>query len=95
MADFNTLNAAISALTAQVAETETVEASAVALINGFSAEVTKAVTDALTADNAADQGSIDAANQAIATVTARFAAAGSTLGAAVSANTPAAPTPAS
>ncbi len=91
MAKFDDLNAAVTALTAQVASTETVEGSAIALINGFSAAIAKAVTDALTADNAADQGSIDAAMSAISATTARFAASGSALGNAVTANTPAAP----
>ena len=88
MADTTGLNAAVAALTDQVEQTETVEGSAVTLINGFAAEIQKAVTDALTADNAADQGSIDAANAAIAAVTARFNASAASLGAAVSANTP-------
>lgn len=85
-ADFAALQQAINALTAQVEQTEGTEASAKALIEGFAAQVQKAVSDALTADNAADQGSIDAANQAISDVTARFAASGSALGAAVASN---------
>jgi len=80
------LNATITALTAEVARTEGTEDSAGKLISGFSAAVAKAVTDALAADDAADQGSIDAANQAIADVTARFVAADDKLGAAVAAN---------
>ncbi len=87
-ADFTALNAAIAALTTQVAATEGTEESAGALIAGFSAQITKAVTDALTADDAADNGSIVAANQAIADVTARFKAADDKLGAAVAANSP-------
>ncbi len=85
-ADTTALNAAVAALTTQVAKTEGTEASAKALITGFSVAITKAVTDALTADNAADQASIDAANAAIATVTARFQASADDLGAAVAAN---------
>ena len=69
-ADTTALNAAVAALTTQVAKTEGTEASAKALITGFSVAITKAVTDALTADEAATQTSIDAANAAIATVTA-------------------------
>jgi hypothetical protein len=80
------LNATITALTAEVARTEGTEDSAGKLISGFSASVAKAVTDALAADDAADQGSIDAANQAIADVTARFVAADDKLGAAIAAN---------
>ena len=87
--DFTALNNAITALTAQVTATEGVEDSAVALIAGFASAVTKAVSDALTADDAADQGSIAVANQAIADVAARFKASGDKLGAAVTANTPA------
>ena len=86
MADVQALNAAIAALTTQVAATEGTEDSAAALIAGFAAQVTKAVTDALTADNAADQTSIDAANAAIASVTTRFNASAEKLGAAVVAN---------
>jgi hypothetical protein len=84
--DFSTLNAAIAALTTQVAATEGTEGSAVALINGFSAQVQTAVAAALAADDAADQGSIQAANQAITDVTARFNASAAALGAAVAAN---------
>lgn len=88
MADITILNAAVEALTAQVAATETIEASAIALIGGFGAAVTKAVTDALAADNAADDASITAAKEAIAAVTARFTASAGALGDAVVANTP-------
>lgn len=83
--DVTSLNASITALTAEVARTEGTEDSAGKLIAGFSAAITKAVSDALAADTAANQGSIDAANQAIADVTARFAAADDKLGAAVAA----------
>ena len=81
-------DAAFASLTAQVAETETVSASAVALINGFATAITKAVTDALTADNAADQATIDAATAAIEGVRTRFAASEDALGAAVLSSTP-------
>lgn len=92
-ADFASLTAKITELTTQVESTESIEASAVALINGFAVQVTAAVAAALTADNAADQGSIDATNAAIEGVRARFAASGAALGAAVVANTPGAPPP--
>lgn len=85
-ADYSSLQAQIDALTQQVAQTEGVEASAVALIQNFAQQVQTAVAAALTADNAADQGSIDAANQAIQAVSARFQASGAALGAAVAAN---------
>lgn len=83
--DFTALNDAITSLTAQVTATEGTEASAVALINGFAAQIQTAVAAALTADDAADAGSIQAAQSAISAVTARFAASGAALGAAVAA----------
>ena len=89
--DFTALNTAITALTAQATNTETVEASATVVLQGFAAQIQTAVTAALTADDAADQGSIAAANTAIAAVTARFVASAGTLGAAIPANTPSAP----
>ena len=89
--DVSKLQAQIDALAAQVAQTETLEGSAVALLNGFSTAVQKAVADALAADDAADQGSIAAAADAISATTARFTASGAALGAAVAANTPQAP----
>jgi len=82
-ADFSELDSAVSALTDQVTATEGTEASAIALINGFAVQVTVAVTAALEADNAADAISIQAAKDAIATVTARFNASAAALGAAV------------
>lgn len=88
-ADYTALSAAIAAAVSQVAATKTTEAGAKALIENFSASVTKAVTDALTADNAADQGSIDAAVQAINDTTAQYLASSNDLGAAVVAGTPA------
>lgn len=86
MADTTALAQAVADLTTQVAATQGVEARATALINGFAAQVTKAVTDALTADNAADQGSIDAAVAAIASAKDAFNTSASALGAAVAAN---------
>jgi len=83
--DLQKLNASIAALTAQVAKTEGTEASAGALITGFSEAIKKAVADALAADDAADQGSIDAVNAVIDEVTARFVAADDKLGAAIAA----------
>lgn len=89
--DFSTLTAAITALTDQVTATETTEASAAALLNGQAQAIQAAVTAALKDDDAADEGSITAANTAIAAVQARFQASAATLGAAVTANTPVAP----
>lgn len=84
--DMTKLNATITALTAQVQKTEGTEESAGALIAGFSQAIQQAVAAALTADDAADNGSIEAANAAISEVTARFAAADDKLGAAIAAN---------
>src|SRR4051812_5223709 len=86
MADTTALNQAVADLATEVTNTTGIEASATALINGFAAAVTKAVTDALTADNAADQGSIDAATAAIAAAKTAFNASAGSLGAAVAAN---------
>lgn len=91
MVDLTGLQSRIDALTAQVATTETVEASAKAALVGAaeaqSQAIKEAVTAALTADNAADQGSIDAAMAAIDPITARFVASASDLALAVPANT--------
>lgn len=72
-------------LTSAVTEAEGVEASVLAFIQGFSDKIAKAVADALAADDAADQGSVDAANAAIAGVTDRVKAVSSALAAAVTA----------
>ena len=61
-------------------------ASAVTLINGFAAIVTQKFTEALAADNAADQGSIDAATAAIAAATAEMTGSTGELEAALLAN---------
>lgn len=91
MADFSSLNAEMSKLTDQVTASETVEASAVALINNQAALTKAAVAQALADNDAADQTSIDAANQAIDAVASRLTASAGTLGTAITANTPAAP----
>ncbi len=89
-ADFSALQAKIDALTAQVAATEGVEASAKAALTGILANqaqaIKDAVTAALTADDAADQGSIDAVTAAIDPVVARFAASAADLAGAVPVN---------
>lgn len=89
-ADFKGLQAKIDALTTQVEATKGVEASAKALIVGQGEATKAAVAAALAADDAADQGSIDAASSAIDGVTQQFAASAADLGAAIPAN----PTPA-
>lgn len=83
-----TPNLDLSQVTAAIEKAKTVQASAVALINGFAAQVTAAVTAALTADDAADQGSIDAAVAAINQTAADLNASSDALGAAITANTP-------
>lgn len=81
----------LSALTQAVTDTETVDASVIALLQGFAAATQKAVADAIAADDVANQGTADAAKAAIDAVTARFVAANTTLSAAITANTPSAP----
>lgn len=94
MADTTALDAAIAALEAQATETETVGASAIVLINGFAAQVTTAVAEALAADDVTDQGVLDRVAASIEAVRARFGASEDALGAAVAANTtPVEPTP--
>lgn len=84
-ADYSALNAAVQANVDQATATEGTEASAIVVLQGFAAQIIKAVSDALAADNAADQGSIDAAVAAVNTVTARYTASGAALGAAIAA----------
>lgn len=91
MANIAILQARIEALSTQLAQTETVVDSAAALITGFAEQVKTAVTDALTADNAADDASITAASEAIDGVVAGFNAAREKLAAAVLAGTPSQP----
>ena len=73
----------LSGLIAQVDRSEGIKASAVTLIIGFAAKIAEAVAAALLADDAADQGSIDAANAAINEVTAKMLASDTALAAAV------------
>jgi hypothetical protein len=86
MARITDLAAAVDALVAQVQATKGVQASAVTLINGFAAIVTEKVAAALDADNAADQGSIDAATAAIEAARVEATDSTNALGAAVAAN---------
>lgn len=86
MPDLTALNKAISDAADQATRTEGTEASAGVIIAAIGAQIAKAVTDALTADAAANQGSIDAASLAIKTVIGRFSAADDALGAAIAAN---------
>jgi hypothetical protein len=79
-------NAIIAALTDEVAQTKTVEESAVALMNG----IPKLVADAVTAALAANPG-VDLS--ALTNLSATLAAKRTELAAAITANTPAAPAP--
>jgi hypothetical protein len=78
----------LTALTAAVAQAETVEASAVEMINGFVTQVKSAVEAALAADASADEASNAAAQAAIDEVQARVLSSSSKLAAAITANTP-------
>lgn len=91
-ANFSTLNTAIQDLVAQANVTVGAEDSAEVVIAGVADQITKAVTAALAADDAADQGSIDAATQAIAAVKAQFLASSDKLGAAIASTNPTPPT---
>ena len=84
--DFTALNNTITALTAQVTATVGVEDSAEVLINGFSAQITKAVSDALAASDVTNQATLQAVNDAITGVTTQFADSAAKLGTAVAAN---------
>ncbi len=83
MADLKKLQDAVDKLTAQVAATETVEASAKALILGQGEATKQAVLEALAADNASDEATAAAVSTAIDGVTARFAASANDLGTAI------------
>jgi len=72
-------------LESAVTEAEGEVTSVEVFIQGFSDKIKAAVEAALTADNAADQGSVDAANAAIAQVTARVKTASAALAAAITA----------
>lgn len=80
----NALDTEIASLTATVTNEETVEASAVALINGFSAQLAAAIANAGSAGATPDQlAQLTALQTSVATSSA-------TLAGAVVANTPAA-----
>lgn len=81
------MNAILKGLADQVTASETVEASAVTLINGFAARqqaaIDKAIADGASADDLAGvQAEVDAMKQSA-----------DALAAAITANTPAAPVP--
>lgn len=80
------LTPTVAAVVASVAKAKGVHDSTVAFINGVGAKILAAVTAALEADDAADQGSIDAATAAVATELAALDASSDALAAAVNAN---------
>lgn len=69
------------------------KASATELINGFSAKLSAAVAEALAADDAADAGTVDAVNAAIANVTTQATTASDALAAALANHSAPPPTP--
>lgn len=74
-ADTAALNKAVDDVTSATAAVEGAKDSVITFINGSAAATAKAVTDALTADNAADDASIAVAVGAINTVRDRQLAA--------------------
>lgn len=84
--DTTNLNAAIAATVAEATRAEAGGDSIIALLQGFAAAINTAVAAALKADAAANQASIDAAAQAIQSVTARFTAEDDKIAAAIAAN---------
>lgn len=87
-------NLDLSGVIAEVERAKGIQASAVALINGIGAKIAAAVTAALQADDAADQGSVDAAVAAVNEVVAGLKSSSDELGAAVAANSDQPPAPA-
>jgi hypothetical protein len=88
--DLTALQAKFDALTTQVSNTETVEASAKAALIGALNNQAQAIKDALAADDAAGQVGVDAIAAIVDPITARFVASAADLASAVPANTPAA-----
>lgn len=86
--DLTVLNQKLAALEAAVAASETVSASAVTLISGFTQTLKDEIAKAIQADDAIDNSAIDTVNAVIDAVTARTTANSDALGAAVTANTP-------
>jgi hypothetical protein len=84
--DTTKLDNSIAQLAQQADKTVGNEASAGVVISGIKDLVKKAVADALDADKAANQASIDAASSAIDGVFARLSAADDQLGAAIASN---------
>lgn len=91
MFDPTKLDAIVSAITDEVAQTTTVEAGATVLINGIHAAEVAAVTAAIQADNEISNEKIAAIVTAMTAAKDGFVAARTPLAAAITANTPAAP----
>lgn len=94
--DTTALDAAIAALTAEVAATETIDGSVEAILANFAKAtaqaVSVAVAEATAQQGAADQTVVDAAVKAVNDVTTRFTAAAGGIGAAIN-TTPVLPDP--
>jgi predicted nucleic acid-binding Zn-ribbon protein len=92
-ANFDELNQAVTDLTTQVSDTETVEQAAAEAIKGLietqATATAAAIESALNADNAGDQTVINTVKDSIGQVKARMLASVAKLAAAVPANTPA------
>ncbi len=82
------VNIDLTGLTAAVTKVKGVNASVKEFLAQIETRVQKAVADALAADDAADQGSVDAANAAISSVVADLSAEADSLGAAIVAPAP-------
>lgn len=81
------------ALVAEVTKAKGVTASVVTFIQGIGDTIAAKVKEALDADDAADQGSVDAANAAIASAVADLVANNAALANAIVANPGPGPTP--
>lgn len=86
MATFTDLQKSVDDLAVQVQATKGVQASAVAAFQKFGDIVIAKVTEALTADNAADDASIAAATAAIKAAVTEVTDSTNALGAAIVAN---------
>lgn len=75
----------LTALTAEVADTEGIEQSAIAVINGFAAEIKDAVAKAIAADGFANDATNQTVQASIDAVVARFKNASASLATAITA----------
>ena len=79
-------NVETSALVAEVARVKGAAASVVAYVQGSNERLAAKIAEALAADDAADQGTIDAVNAVIAANTAELSAASDAIAAAINTN---------